>query len=781
MGEKSIMRSLSGLSLHILGIAFILAAMGDPAHARAVFSQPYIWSHVKILAGGYMPNIVFSPAKQGLVYCRADMGGVYKSEDAGKTWTALLDWSPVPNEQGGESVAADPVDPNKVYIAAGMYTRDTLPGHTAIMRSVDGGRTFSVFPIPVAMGGNNNGRDVGERLAIDPNSTNILYFGSRRQGLWISTDSARTWKGVASFPVKGNKLVQRRDWRAGLSFVAFDPSSGEQGQPSKIIYVASTDQGDHLYRSIDAGKSWQPVPGQPPEFVPVRGRFDGAGNLYVVYNSTAGPGGVGNGRFWKFHTGDNTWVDISPDSTTATFRSTSPDRVAGGYGGFGLDRLHPGTILIASYNRVVGDDADQLYRTVDGGKTWTNITPTMHCDMSATPYLPWVGTVDHNIGWWISGLAIDPFDSRRALYCTGATIYMTTDLINVDKKEPTHWFTCVNGIEETAIRGLVSPTDGPHLISVMGDLGGFTHDNLDASPAMQMTPMFTTGDFVDFAELNPKIVVRTGAEAFHFPPDGTMGFSTDGGHSWQSFDVPFAPQRRGGWRAGTSVILSADGARFMALTTPPQISTDRGKTWTKVLGLPSDLRPVADRRNAARFYALDIGNSKVWTSIDSGKTFSSGSSIGLPRALNPGGRHDEAWSVLQPFTGDRNDSGGVSLLQPTLGTEGDLWLTCRAGMFHSSDGGAHFTRLPNCPTVMHMGFGKAAPGTTYPAMYLAGVVGVQPGIFRSDDTGKTWVRINDNQHQYGNRFEAVCGDPRIYGRVYVGTNGRGILYGDIAR
>lgn len=55
--------------------------------------------------------------------------------------------------------------------------------------------------------------------------------------------------------------------------------------------------------------------------------------------------------------------------------------------------------------------------------------------------------------------------------------------------------------------------------------------------------------------------------------------------------------------------------------------------------------------------------------------------------------------------------------------------------------------------------------------------GVQ-GLFRSDDTGASWVRINDDQHQYGNMGEALTGDPRIYGRVYLGTNGRGIIYGD---
>lgn len=41
-----------------------------------------------------------------------------------------------------------------------------------------------------------------------------------------------------------------------------------------------------------------------------------------------------------------------------------------------------------------------------------------------------------------------------------------------------------------------------------------------------------------------------------------------------------------------------------------------------------------------------------------------------------------------------------------------------------------------------------------------------------------WVRINDDQHQYGTTNSAITGDPRIFGRVYVGTNGYGIVYGD---
>jgi hypothetical protein len=78
-----------------------------------------------------------------------------------------------------------------------------------------------------------------------------------------------------------------------------------------------------------------------------------------------------------------------------------------------------------------------------------------------------------------------------------------------------------------------------------------------------------------------------------------------------------------------------------------------------------------------------------------------------------------------------------------------------------------------------LGFGKAAPGTTYQALYLIGTVQNVSGVFRSTDKGAIWVRINDDAHQWGSiGGPGVTGDPDTYGRVYIGTNGRGLLYGD---
>jgi photosystem II stability/assembly factor-like uncharacterized protein len=86
--------------------------------------------------------------------------------------------------------------------------------------------------------------------------------------------------------------------------------------------------------------------------------------------------------------------------------------------------------------------------------------------------------------------------------------------------------------------------------------------------------------------------------------------------------------------------------------------------------------------------------------------------------------------------------------------------------------------MPEVSEIQAFGFGKAAPNHAYPALYLAGTVQGQPGVYRSIDEGQSWVRINNDRYQWGLILQ-IAGDPRLYGRVYVGTHGRGTLYGDL--
>ena len=54
--------------------------------------------------------------------------------------------------------------------------------------------------MPFKMGGNENGRSIGERLVVDPNKNSVLYFGSRKDGLWKSADYAVDLEQDGEFP-----------------------------------------------------------------------------------------------------------------------------------------------------------------------------------------------------------------------------------------------------------------------------------------------------------------------------------------------------------------------------------------------------------------------------------------------------------------------------------------------------------------------------------------------------------------------------------------------------
>src|SRR5450432_3738627 len=235
----------------VAGIGLILMLAQRCGAQAAIPSERYTWKNVKVVIGGFVPGIEFSTKEPGLAYCRTDIGSVYRWDNSNKKWIPLTDMIGEPNYHGAESLATDPVDANNVYVAEGMYGN----GPAAILRSHDKGNSWEITSVPFKMGGNENGRGVGERLAVDPNDNRILYFGSRHDGLWMSTDSAVTWNKVEIFPIKGKPINPDANRRggpseAGLSFVIFDAKSGSAGAATPTIFVGSADHGEsRLFRS----------------------------------------------------------------------------------------------------------------------------------------------------------------------------------------------------------------------------------------------------------------------------------------------------------------------------------------------------------------------------------------------------------------------------------------------------------------------------------------------------------------------------------------------------
>ena len=739
-----VIRFVVTMLVAVVGAVVVQAASGG-APVAAAAAERYDWRNVPVGGGGFVPGIIFSRAQKDLIYARTDIGGAYRWDASTSKWIPLLDWVGWNNWgfNGVASLAADPVDADRVYAAVGTYTNDWDPNNGAILQSADQGRSWQVSPLPFKVGGNMPGRGMGERLAVDPNQHNILYFGaSSGKGLWRSTDFGATWSQVTAFPNPGNWAPDPKDTNGynsdplGVVWVTFDGSSSSAGAATKDIYVGVADKDNTVYRSTDAGATWERVPGQPTGYMAHKGVLDETSHtLYIATSDTGGPYDGAKGDVWKYDTVSGAWTRISPvPSQTATF----------GYSGLTIDRQHPNTLMVATQIQWWPDV--QFYRSTNGGATWTkawdipswpNRKNRYAIDISYSPWLDWASQPaapeqSPKLGWMTESVEIDPFDSNRLMYGTGATLYGTTELTKWDRDETFTIRPMVQGLEETAVLDLISPPSGAPLISAMADVDGFRHDDLTKVPAKSHRPGAKT---LDFAESKPNIVIRA-AEDFYV--------STDGASTWKKATNP-------GGKNGT-VAASADGTTFLwAPSGAAVVSTvDQGTTWTAATGIPNGALVRSDRVNPAKFYGYAGG--RFYLSTDGGRSFTASDAANLP-------------------------TKGVRF-KPVPGAEGDIWLTGEDGMFRSTDSGASFTKLPNVSAAVNVGFGKAAPGQRYPAVYAVATVDGVTGVYRSDNAGGRWFRINDDQHQYGNMGQAITGDPRVYGRVYLGTNGRGILTAD---
>lgn len=724
----------------------VAVALAQPSTASAAAADPYSWKNVRIDGGGFVPAVVFNPGEKNLVYARTDIGGAYRWNEADQSWTPLLDWVGQGNwgYNGVLSIAPDPVDTKRVYAAVGMYTNDWDPNNGAILRSADKGTTWQVTTLPFKNGGNMPGRGVGERLAVDPNNDKNVWFAAEGgNGLFKSSDYGVTFNKVTSFPNAGAYVQDPSDTNnylsqnQGIGWVTF----GAANQ----IFVGVMDKDNPVYRSNDGGATWTRIAGQPTGYLPHKGVVQG-NNLYIATSDTGGPYDGANGAVWKYDITAGTWTNITPTAAADQYY---------GYSGLTVDAQHPGTLMVATQISWWPDAI--FFRSTDYGATWTRIWdwtsyPSMSkrytMDISADPWLdfnsnPQPPESTPKLGWMNETLAIDPFNSNRLMYGTGATLYGTTNLTNWDAGSTITIKPMAKGIEETAVLDLASPPSGAPLVSALGDISGFYHASLDAvQPSFHDTPVLSSNTSLDFAELTPTVFARVGnADAAPH-----IGISSDGGKNW------YQGQEPSGVTGGGTIAVGADAGYLVwsPQGTGVYYSTTRGSSWTASSGLPTGAVVESDRVNPKTFYAYAGG--KFYTSKDGGATFT-------------------ASAAAMPTTGRLH-------FHAVPGVEGEVWFAGSTGLFRSTDAGATFTKITSATEGVNVAFGKAAPGQSHMAVFLVGTVDGVTGVFRSDNAGGSWVRINDDAHQYGNSGDALAGDPRVFGRVYLGTNGRGILYAD---
>jgi len=684
--------------------------------------------------------------------------------------------------------------------------------------------------------GNGMGRGNGEALAVDPNDPSIMFYGSKNRGLFKSTNNGAAWNHVPAFTAAAGSDTT---WNgSGFSFVEFAPGNsnvlyaGFLRADNNVFH--STDGGATWAvipnRPKPAARGGYVPPLMPQRIVIAPNHSavyitfgDGAGPHTMQWDEGWGPinDWFNRGAVFKYEpAGDGKWTDVSPenfiDPSDCSGCNNASEYVAC-YGGITINPANPLEIVVSSLgyrgpqfwkvpgtaNTWVDQWGSNIYYTNDGGENWYR--SFQYYWMPGGFYPPAEQMDANGIGWmfnssihWAGSVAFDPFNPKRVWVTSGNGVFRTDDITNFTYEPPvndwdspvftqrTVWKVMSHGIEETVPYEVISIPDGP-LVSIILDYDGFRHSESDNTGFNHddITKYPATRHLTDVGGANVA-VGNTRTLAWAPKADRLVKVSDSRSHQAQYNSIPFWPiqfsnDRGRTWSVTTYQTFpgaSLEGAESVSISTDGEVVLWTPSTsWDHVANAPV-LRPVqrlvnnsqwsvlttingsytvGDPENANVFYAYNRHSGKFFKSEDKGATFA--------EVSTPGG------SGFQKFR-----------LAPNK--EGDIWLPLTEnGLTRSTDGGATWARI-NAEALTYceaVGFGKAAPDKDFPAVFVFGTVRGVTGVFMSIDEGATWWRANNDKHQYGGlaNGEFVTGDMNVYGRVYMSTAGRGIVYGEI--
>ena len=620
--------------------------------------------------------------------------------------------------------------PDVVYIAAGL---DIGKSPSDVLKSTDRGQTWERTHLDQKFYGNSGGssgdhRVDGECIAVDPHNSNIVLCGTRKAGLYCSMDGAQTWSKVDAVPNAADP--------DGIRTVVFDPDSGVTSDGrTKVAYVGVNGQG--IYTTTDGGNTWQHMPGSPLQ--PKRMAVSG-GAIYVtsgVARKVVESTGV-------FRYRDGAWKEITPEKNHP-------------YGALAVDPNNPDMVLCVAQEWASNRP---IWLSMDGGETWRDTTKSK---TTSYPYMEWRSGYFANI---VSCIVIDPFDHKSVWYADGQGIWHTPDIT----ASTVAWTTVGYGVEELCVTALASPPSGAPLFSTVLDNGGFRHTDLYQSPDSRVIgswdSWYPANTAIDYCEQDPNYIVRLGDNASgNDSTDAKFVYSTDNGQSWTANDFP----GNAGKVAVSCERKENESPIVVALPAKktPIYSTDNGKTWTASTGVPEVIlsdwwqykRQVlaADKVDPLTFYLYDYANGQFYTSSDGGKSFEKKATL-LKQAA----------------------SHAVNSVRGKPGAEHEVWVSLyENGLYRSDDAGASFTKVPGVTEAVSFAFGKEAPDSDFPTVFVYGTVNGVSGIFRSTDDGTTWVRVNNDDNPIGAQTRNIEADRQVYGRVYVPTGGRGIMVGEL--
>ena len=667
-------------------ISVVLAALGNAQIPDNAY-QEMRWRMIGPFRGGRTRAAIGVPSQPNVYYVGQVNGGVWKSDDYGRTWTPIFDHE---SSQSIGAIAVAPSDPNIIYVASGegLHRPDLSVGN-GIYKSVDAGKTWTHL-------GLRDGQQI-PALAIDPRDPNRVfaavlghpYGPSSERGLFRSTDGGQSWQKVID-----------KDENTGASDVEIDPANPD------VVYASMWEvregpwednnefngTGGGLFKSVDGGSTWHPLtnglpkdlsqiyvaiaPSDPKRLYATLGTASGT---LAVYRSDDGgenwsratddlrPSGRIGGGDLPVPRVDPKNPDVVYSASTVTMKSTDGGKTWSGFrgapGGDDYQNLwinpnDPNLILLVS-------DQGALV-TVNGGATWSSWynQPTAQLyHVSVTPTFPYrvCGGQQESGSVCISSRGNDGEITFREWHPVAAIEYgyVAPDPLDPDiiygggrnEVSKYHWSTGqVQNVTPIPLRNakyradrteptMFSPVD-PHLLYYAANVlfatsdGGNTWKTLSPDLTREAPEVpASVGKLVPKGAEKQRGVIYALAPSFKNvdklwagTDDGLIWLTRDGGKNWNNI----TPKELTAWSKVTQISAShfdeesayASVSRFRINDLQPYIyrTHDGGKSWKLITaGLP-DFGPVDTvREDPVRKGLLFAGTENaVWVSFDDG-------------------------------------------------------------------------------------------------------------------------------------------------------------------
>lgn len=742
------------------------------------------WGSVAIGGGGYVTGLVQSA---NAAYARCDVGGAYllpfkngSITSQSGTWHALLDWVPprLSNYYSIESIAVESASKQQSEDIIWMAVGDGFRMPSAILKSVDGGATFSNQSYVVPMAGNGNFRWCGERLAILPGSRGeSVLFASRTHGVLKSVNGSK-WARISSLPEINDP---------GYTFLLATPTG----------HIFAGAYGVGVYESTDEGTTWSLIT-RSPKFACRAAYRPHAEEVVITSNASSGSGSTGAVATLSLKTAANggSWTDISPipnQSYTGVAVDSSGD-VYVTTNKFGGNSYHNPVFSLSSKSKSSSSTTQHVVGI--GGTQWRLIN-----NASAV-------TRRGDVPWWgptkfaSADSALLVVNGDLLLTATWYGVWLSSKRANFAS-----WTTREKGHEEVVVLEVVAPASGAaDLFTGVADVEGFRHTDTSVYPHNRLSngtvnPTQSTSG-IDVCPSNASVVARVhGNQGYDVGAAGAISY--DNGISWRAFSgIAHGSHGHLARTLGGRIqfVGGADDCSrlvYIPLDSPPYASADGGLSWKLSTGAPNGTTGTRAHWEGCecRRWACDRHQSHCYiyvatsTRQGSNGTLSVSSDGGLNWVNSSAPLPAPTDSAGHLVTDDDTLRTGrtVGYVATNFANVGELCVCLgNSGLWCSTDAGATLTRVTGVHSCSLVDWGAPAPGeeSGSTTMFIFG----QLDESASDDATLfarirgSWFKVSSDAHRLGrtSRGGPLAASKKKFGEVFLATDGTGVLRGALS-